>query len=246
MGDVHKVGRGWGRRACAGHTPAAGRAVGFGPPHDPARYAHNPTTRIGNRSSPWPVGTVAVPQCENLAEGLLPMLIQWFRGTATPALLCADAGVCGAAVLQDARLNRVRNGSRRHRQGVGWGGRVCGAGLDCVELGARLCLRVVATPRCCLAPLACICSLRRGPCPAPAPSAPCASSSSGASRRPSMTLTRWRRSRRRRSRCVRANGGGCGEQAWPTGVGGAFSGLTPDAAHDFMRKTSLSAPAALG
>ncbi|GFR40064.1 hypothetical protein Agub_g604 [Astrephomene gubernaculifera] len=37
-------------------------------------------------------------QCHNLAEGLLPTLIQWFRASATPASLCSSAGVCGGVV----------------------------------------------------------------------------------------------------------------------------------------------------
>jgi hypothetical protein len=49
-------------------------------------------------------------QCHNLAEGLLPVAVQWFRATATPATLCASAGVCGAALAAEPRLNQVRPG----------------------------------------------------------------------------------------------------------------------------------------
>lgn len=46
------------------------------------------------------------PKCYNIAEGLLPMVVQWFRATATPATLCSAAGVCGVSLQEDRRLNR--------------------------------------------------------------------------------------------------------------------------------------------
>eukprot|EP00195_Chlamydomonas_chlamydogama_P008611 CAMPEP_0202892336 /NCGR_PEP_ID=MMETSP1392-20130828/2055_1 /ASSEMBLY_ACC=CAM_ASM_000868 /TAXON_ID=225041 /ORGANISM="Chlamydomonas chlamydogama, Strain SAG 11-48b" /LENGTH=397 /DNA_ID=CAMNT_0049576233 /DNA_START=195 /DNA_END=1388 /DNA_ORIENTATION=- len=39
-------------------------------------------------------------KCHNLAQGLLPVILQWLKATATPATLCSDAGVCGSAVSQ--------------------------------------------------------------------------------------------------------------------------------------------------
>ncbi|GIL71502.1 hypothetical protein Vretimale_2616 [Volvox reticuliferus] len=45
-------------------------------------------------------------QCHNLAEGLLPTVVQWIRASATPASLCSSAGVCGAALLQVPSLNK--------------------------------------------------------------------------------------------------------------------------------------------
>ncbi|KAG2484608.1 hypothetical protein HYH03_016562 [Edaphochlamys debaryana] len=46
------------------------------------------------------------PKCHNLAEGLLPTIVQWFRASATPASLCASAGVCGPAVASVPELTR--------------------------------------------------------------------------------------------------------------------------------------------
>ncbi|PNW87014.1 hypothetical protein CHLRE_02g105200v5 [Chlamydomonas reinhardtii] len=45
-------------------------------------------------------------QCHNLAEGLLPTVIQWLRASATPASLCGGAGVCGAVLAQVPELNK--------------------------------------------------------------------------------------------------------------------------------------------
>ncbi len=47
------------------------------------------------------------PQCHNLAQGLLPTIIQWFRASATPASLCASAGVCGDVLVKANVLNEV-------------------------------------------------------------------------------------------------------------------------------------------
>ncbi|MEW5311676.1 MAG: hypothetical protein WDW38_003371 [Sanguina aurantia] len=46
------------------------------------------------------------PKCRNLAEGLLPVLIQWFRAGSTPARLCSAVGVCSAASLADPTLSQ--------------------------------------------------------------------------------------------------------------------------------------------
>ena len=56
-------------------------------------------------------------QCHNLAEGLLPTVIQWLRASATPASLCGGAGVCGAVLAQVPELNKVRG---RGREVVLW------------------------------------------------------------------------------------------------------------------------------
>ncbi|KXZ44347.1 hypothetical protein GPECTOR_69g440 [Gonium pectorale] len=45
-------------------------------------------------------------QCHNLAEGLLPTLVQWFRASATPASLCSSAGVCGDTLAQVPMLTK--------------------------------------------------------------------------------------------------------------------------------------------
>lgn len=50
----------------------------------------------------------ARPQCHNLAQGLLPTIIQWFRASATPASLCASAGVCGDVLVKANVLNEVK------------------------------------------------------------------------------------------------------------------------------------------
>ena len=47
------------------------------------------------------------------------MLVQWFRGTATPASLCSAAGVCGSSILQNPRLNKVILGGNAIRH-IAW------------------------------------------------------------------------------------------------------------------------------
>jgi hypothetical protein len=42
---------------------------------------------------------LAASKCSNLAEGLIPVVIQWFRSSTTPLELCSEAGMCTAAAL---------------------------------------------------------------------------------------------------------------------------------------------------
>ncbi|KAG2496396.1 hypothetical protein HYH03_005623 [Edaphochlamys debaryana] len=40
-------------------------------------------------------------ECDQLAQALLPVAVEWLRASATPASLCAAAGVCGASLMGD-------------------------------------------------------------------------------------------------------------------------------------------------
>ena len=49
-------------------------------------------------------------QCNQFTEALLPVAVEWFRATATPAYLCSAAGVCDSTYLGHAQLDRVSSG----------------------------------------------------------------------------------------------------------------------------------------
>ncbi|KAG2440548.1 hypothetical protein HYH02_010132 [Chlamydomonas schloesseri] len=67
-------------------------------------------------------------ECQQLAEALIPVAMEWLRASETPASLCAAAGVCGTALLGDPTWDRKHGGQgltyTKYHGASGSGGRL--------------------------------------------------------------------------------------------------------------------------
>jgi hypothetical protein len=68
--------------------------------HAEHRTLQQPAPGGHTLSTPHLALAPAVSQCAELVIGMAPMVIDWIRSSASPEVMCRDAGVCAANMLE--------------------------------------------------------------------------------------------------------------------------------------------------